>query len=493
MAVCAQLAPPSPVFEVSITARPIDCFVQLVGATRVDEVKRDAESMRALLGTRAVWNVSSTAYGGGVAEMLRSLLPYARSLGLHARWAVIEAPPEFFRVTKRLHNALHGWAGDGSALGPEEAALYDRVLHENALALDALLRPGDVVICHDPQTAGLVPHLMKMGALVVWRCHIGHENPCTECAPGWDFLRPYLRDAPFTVFSRLAYVPPWIHGRQAVVLPPTIDPFSAKNHPMDDATVRAIMVEVGLVTGTGGGDAVFVRDDGTQARVDRKAEVHSLGPPPSADTPLVVQVSRWDAMKDPIGVLHGFVRLVDPVAPRGAELVLAGPAAGSVADDPEAAQVFGDLERAWRALPDAQQRRVHLALLPMQDREENAAIVNALQRHAAVVVQKSLYEGFGLTVTEAMWKGRPVVASAVGGILDQIDDGVDGFLLRDPRDLDELAMVLGRVLGDEALARRAGEAAHQRVCRDYLSLSALTRWADLIRCLAAPSAAGAAA
>lgn len=481
-------------FEVSISARPIDAFVELVGAGPVEEVERDAEGTRALLGTRAVWNVSSTAYGGGVAEMLRSLLPYARALGIQARWGVIDAPPEFFRITKRLHNALHGWAGDGSPLGPPQAAVYERVLHENALALDALLRPGDVVICHDPQTAGLVPHLMKMGALVVWRCHIGHENPCHECDPGWDFLRPYLQDAPFTVFSRLAYVPRWLHGRQAVVLPPTIDPFSAKNNAMDATTVRAILAEVGLVApGEGGGTAVFVRDDGTQARVDRKAEVHGLGPPPSVDTPLVVQVSRWDMMKDPIGVLHGFARLVDPVAPRGAELVLAGPAAGTVADDPEALQVFGDLERAWRALPDAQQRRVHLALLPMQDREENAAIVNALQRHAAVIVQKSLYEGFGLTVTEAMWKRRPVVASAVGGIVDQIQDGVNGFLVRNPHDLGELAVVLERVLRDEDLARRVGDAAHETVCRQYLSLTALMRWAELLRSLAGSRASGAAA
>jgi trehalose synthase len=198
-------------------------------------------------------------------------------------------------------------------------------------------------------------------------------------------------------------------------------------------------------------------------------------------------------MKDPVGVLHGFARLVDPLPPRGAELVLAGPAAGAVADDPEAAQVFADLERAWRALPDAQQKRVHLALLPMQDREENAAIVNALQRHAAVVVQKSLYEGFGLTVTEAMWKRRPVVASAVGGIVDQIHDGVDGFLVRNPRDLGELASILERVLRDEALARRAGEAAHERVLRDYLTLTALLRWSELLRGLVASSASGAAA
>ena len=482
-------------FEVEVTARGVEPFVPLVGAEQVELVRREAEAVRALLGTHAVWNVNSTAFGGGVAEMLRPILRYGRALGIDARWACIEASPEFFRVTKRLHNALHASAGDGSPLGAAQAALYERELHGNAVAFGALVRPGDVVICHDPQTAGLVPHLMRMGALVVWRCHIGHDSPCGECDLAWAFLRPYLKDAPFVVFSRPSYVPAWVHGPRAVILPPNIDPFTSKNQAMDDAAVRAILAEVGLIDSAGvAGPPVFVRDDGTQGRVDRQAEVHRVGHPPAAGTPLVVQVSRWDAMKDPVGVLQGFVRLVDPMAPRGAELVLAGPSAESVADDPEAEQVFAALEHAWRALPETQRRPVHLALLPMNDREENAAVVNALQRHAAVIVQKSLYEGFGLTVTEAMWKGRPVVASAVGGIQDQIRDGVDGFLVRDPRDPGELAVLLDRVLRDDALALRVGAAAHERVRTTYLSLTALLSWAELLRnLLAGARAAGAAA
>src|SRR5262249_14962008 len=157
-------------------------------------------------------------------------------------------------------------------------------------------------------------------------------------------------------------------------------------------------------------------------RVERKAEVLRLGRPPAVDTPLVVQVSRWDRMKDPAGVLEGFARYVvggdtrEPFASAcPAELILAGPQMQSVADDPEGPQIFAELEKTWRDLPEAARLRAHLAQLPMDDGEENAAIVNALQRHASVIVQKSLREGFGLTVTEAMWKARPVVASAVGG------------------------------------------------------------------------------
>jgi trehalose synthase len=185
-------------------------------------------------------------------------------------------------------------------------------------------------------------------------------------------------------------------------------------------------------------------------------------------------------MKDPLGVIRGFAHHLASVAGDSVHLVLAGPALHAVADDPEGAEVFAQVQSTWRALPEPLKRAVHLALLPMADPEENAAIVNALQRHATVVVQKSLQEGFGLTVTEAMWKHRPVVASAVGGIQDQIRDGVDGILLRRPADLPEFAAALRRVLTDRAFARRLGAAAHARVLDNYLPVSILWRLADLI-------------
>jgi len=470
------------VFEVHVAARSVAPFAELLGNERVRALETDAAALRELLGQRTVWNVNTAASGGGVAEMLRSFLRYARGLDIDVRWLVFEGPPEFFRITKRIHNALHGSSGDGSPLGSEQGALYQRVTGENAVAIDALVRPGDIVVCHDPQTAGLVPHLLAKGVRVVWRCHIGHDQHDHEVDRGWSFLRPYLEGVPVAVFSRAAYAPSWLHGKRTIVLPPTIDPFSAKNRPMDEATIRAILVHAGLVEGPPGAAApAFVRDDGSSSRVGREADVVRLGRPPSWDTPLVVQVSRWDAMKDPLGVLEGFARFLGPDAPRSAELVLAGPNVNSVADDPEGAKVFAELQKAWLALPTAARRAVHLAMLPMEDDEENAALVNALQRHAAVIVQKSLQEGFGLTVTEAMWKRRPVVASAVGGIQDQIRDGEDGILVHDPTDLGEFAGALRRVLSDDALARRLGEAGYRRVRDHYLSVSALEQWAGLVR------------
>jgi trehalose synthase len=186
-------------------------------------------------------------------------------------------------------------------------------------------------------------------------------------------------------------------------------------------------------------------------------------------------------MKDPVGVLLGFARTFDPEAPRRAHLVLAGPNVRAVADDPEGAKVFAELQQVHITLPDGVRRCAHLAMTPMADVEENAAIVNALQRHAAVIVQKSLVEGFGLTVTEAMWKRRPVVATAVGGIVDQIRDGVHGILLKDPRDPVEFADALRRVLLDDVLAERLGENGYERVRDNYLSVSALEKWAELLR------------
>jgi trehalose synthase len=449
----------------------------------VRRLERRAEAVCADLGARAIWNVSSTSAGGGVAEMLRALLRYARGLGVDARWLVLEAPPEFFRVTKRVHNGLHASAGDGSPLGPEQTAIYDRAMLDNARALDPLVRSNDLVVCHDPQTAGLVPHLIARGARVVWRCHIGYDGRNEEVDRAWGFLRRYLEDVPVAVFTRAAYAPPWLR-RHTMVLPPNIDPLSAKNQPLDEDAVRAILVHAGLVAGdSGDGAPVFTRDDGTSGRVDRKVDIVGVGPRPPWDAPLVVQVSRWDTMKDPRGVLEGFARGVAHELSGATHLVLAGPSLGSIADDPAGAEVFHEVERVWRALPEAVKRRVHLALLPMDDLEENAAIVNALQRHAAVVVQKSLQEGFGLTVTEAMWKRRPVVASAVGGICDQVRDGIDGILVRSPSDLDEFASALRRVLGDQALAKRLGAAAHQRVREHFLVESALDRWADLFEFL----------
>jgi len=467
--------------EVHIPAQSIDRYIPVVGEDEVGVAHAVAEQARRRMEGRVFWHINSTAHGGGVAEILAALLPYVRGVEIDARWLVIDGSPDFFRITKRLHHALHGRSGDGSPLGDEQREVYQERLRGNSQELSALVRPRDIVMLHDPQTAGLAGELLRAGAVVVWRCHIGNDVANDQVDLGWDFLEPYLESVPAFVFTRAQYIPECCNHGRSVIIPPAIDPFSAKNQELHEGIVRAILVHAGIVEGPPGpGQPVFHRQDGSPERVDRQADIVRHGRAPHADTPLVVQVSRWDPLKDPIGVMDGFARLLDDNRAGDAHLVLAGPNVTAIADDPEGAETLDLVIERWRCLPHGHRGRIHLACLPMADSEENAAIVNALQRHASVVVQKSLQEGFGLTVTEAMWKGRAVVGSAVGGIQEQIEDGVSGLLLRDSEDITAFGLLLQRLLGDPVYAETLGQAARERVRSEYLGLRQLIQHAELL-------------
>jgi trehalose synthase len=471
--------------DVPVSVQPLERFGRILSRGEMRRALRAAARLRRKLEGRVVWNVNTTAVGGGVAEMLPPLLGYTRSIGIDTRWVVISGNPDFFRVTKRLHHALHGSTGDGSELGEDAHRIYEDTLRENALELASRVRARDVVLLHDPQTAGMAQPLVDAGAHVIWRCHVGHDTPSEEVDRAWRFLAPYLDPIPLFVFSRDAYVPDFCDHGKSTIITPSIDAFSAKNQELGEDTVHAILVHTGLVEGPlrEHPDTTFLCQDGTPSRVERCADVVRLGRAPTWETPLVVQVSRWDPLKDPIGVMNGFARLVDGGAPASAELVLAGPNVKAVADDPEGGRVLDEVVGTWRALPHGVRRRIHLASLPTTDVQENAAIVNALQRHAAVVVQKSLHEGFGLTVTEAMWKGRPVLASAVGGIQEQVEDGVSGVLLKDPTDLDAFGQALRALLEDPERAARLGRAAHERVREHFLGVDHLLKYARVLEAL----------
>ncbi len=467
--------------EVPVAPVSIERFTQIIGTAAMDHARQRAESARRRLEGRTWWHVNSTSQGGGVAEMLQALLPYVRGVGIDTRWVIIEGSADFFRITKRLHHALHGSAGDGSPLGPAEREAYDARLRGQRDLLVEQVKAGDVVLLHDPQSAGFVEPLVETGALVFWRCHVGSDDRNDETRLGWQFLAPYLDQMAALVFSREAYVPDTVDRARAVVIAPSIDAFSAKNQALDAPVVRAILEVVGLTAGDArASQAPFRRDDGSEGYVGRQAMVVRSGAPPPWDAPLLTQISRWDPLKDHVGVMRAFVSLVEEGGARDAHLVLAGPDVTAVADDPEGAGTYADLLSAWQALPDESRGRVHLANLPMDDAEENAAMVNALQRHSAVVVQKSLQEGFGLTVTEAMWKARPIIASAVGGIRDQIVDGEHGVLLSDPTDLDAAARAMRRLLDDREMARGLGFAARDRVKERYLGVRHLLQYADLL-------------
>ncbi len=427
---------------------------------------------------RVIWNVNSTGKGGGVVEMLRPLLGYCRGAGVDARWVVISGEPEFFAVTKRIHNALHGFDGDGGPLGDAERDVYERTMVANAQELVDLVHPRDIVILHDPQTAGLAAAVRETGATVMWRCHVGLDAANDRAREAWGFLRGYVTDAHVFIFSRAGFAWEGLPRDRISVIRPSIDAFSPKNAEQTREQSVAIMATAGVLADDVSAYPMFTRSDGTPGRIERRAEMvqeEEL----EADMPVVMQVSRWDQLKDPVGVLGAFA---GHVANRGAaHLLLAGPSTAAVADDPEGAQVLDAVRTAWHELSGPLRRRVHLCSLPMDDVEENAAMVNALQRHAGVVVQKSIAEGFGLTVAEAMWKQKAVVASRIGGIRDQIENGRSGLLLSDPRDLEQAGAAITGLLEDGERAHQIGLAAQQRVKQQFLGPHHLGRYFEVIQ------------
>ncbi len=460
---------------VELDQAPLDRFRTLLDQDAWRELESTMGRLSAALRGHVLWNVNSTAQGGGVAELLGSLIPYDREAGIDERWVVIEGSPPFFAVTKRLHNMLHGSLTEDLEISAEERRLYVETMRRNAAALVEVVKPGDPIIIHDPQAAGLVPRLARHGAKVVWRSHVGVDAPNDSTRAAWNMLRPSLGPASALVFSRRTYVWEGLDRSRVHVIAPAIDPFSLKNEDLDDKTVGAVLGAAGIVQGPRG-EVVVRRTDGGAVRITRAAEMCGGSVPPHAR--LVVQVSRWDGLKDPGGVMRGFA---EHVAPRtDSRLVLAGPGAGAVRDDPEQPAVLREVMATREQMAPVVRERIHIAQLPMDDVDENAAIVNALQRRGEVVVQKSLAEGFGLTVAEAMWKGRPIVASRVGGIEDQIEHGQSGLLIDDPRDLGAFGDAVVRLLDDRAEADRLGHDARRRAIRQFLAPRHLVEQARLV-------------
>jgi len=463
--------------EVLVPSLPVARFRDLIGDERYETLEVAAARARTRLDGHTLWNVNSTASGGGVAEMLAVLVGYTRGAGLDVRWLVTHGDEEFFAITKRIHNRIHGVRGDDGDLGPREAEHYARITAENADLLRHQLRPGDVALLHDPQTAGLCGPMREHGVRVVWRCHIGTERSNEWTEQAWSFLLPHVQEAEAFVFSLAMYVPDALPSDRVQIIPPSIDPFSPKNRSLDPVDVDRIVRRVGLYAGDVEGPAArFVRGDGADGLVERRGSIVGDGPL-DPGVPLVVQVSRWDHLKDMHGVMMGFAdRVVGRV---DANLALVGPSVAGVADDPEGAMVLEECIEAWHRLPQDAQAHIRLVSLPMEDIEENALMVNALQRTCTVAIQKSLAEGFGLTVAEAMWKAKPVVASPVGGIVEQIAPGT-GVLLDDPRDLDAFGDTLAGLLEQQDEITRLGANAVVHVVDHFVGDLHLRRYGALL-------------
>ena len=349
----------------------LEKYVPIVGAEVIDHLRHLAEPLR---GSRVV-HVNSTREGGGVAEILSWLIPFKQELGLETSWEVIEGGPEFYQCTKSFHNGLQGAP---VAIPPGQLAAYEQTNRDNAERLRGLLSEADFVFIHDPQPAPLFQFCPEHKGKWVWRCHIDLSRPHRAV---WKYLRDWVGSYDASIWSLADFAQPLPHPLYLIA--PSIDPLSQKNRDLYPGEV----------------DAVFDR--------------HGLDP----DLPLITQVSRYDRFKDPLGVIRSY-QLARKYTPL--QLVLAG---GGAADDPEGEEVLREVREAAGDDPN-----IHILLLPADSHRE----INALQRASTIVLQKSTREGFGLTVTEALWKGKPVIGGNTGGIRLQVINHQTGFLVSTP-------------------------------------------------------------
>ncbi len=463
----------------NITLDDYAAIAYLTGA--VHNLRSAAESLLPKFRGRSILSLNSTARGGGVAEMMPRMVLMLNELGITTQWAAMKvAHPEFFKLTKRLHNLIHG-EGD-PILNTSDRQLYEEVSRGVADALRTHLKPGDLLIIHDPQPLGVATMLKKKLPIeIIWRCHIGVDfvSPATRAA--WDFLKPYAEACDHSIFSAPEYIPDYLAGR-ASVIHPGIDPLSHKNRVLTPHKLTGILCNAGLakdhapvLTPPFSRQVKRLQSDGTFGLATLPDEIGFLY------STIIAQISRWDRLKGFGPLLAGFARLKRKLRESGSalpprdhrrieivRLVLAGPEPSSVQDDPESREVLEELRQTYRNLEPEVQKDIALLSLPMDSRKENELMVNAIQRCSSIVVQNSLREGFGLTATEAMWKGTPVLGTEACGLRQQIRDGLDGRLIRNPEDPEEIANCLEEMLSNYGERERLARNGQRRVFTEFL-------------------------
>ena len=388
-------------------------YTHVAGPPLIVEVRELAEQLQGL----KVLHLSATAFGGGVAEILYTLIPLMNDVGIEAEWQVMLGREEFYNVTKRLHNALQG---NPDSLSTEEWQIFERYNEMNA---GELSDGWDVIIIHDPQPLAIRGHVPDHGRTWVWRCHIDLSTPNDDAI---EHIVPHVRGYDESVFHLQDYVPPGLDGTNVNICPPAIDPLSPKNMAFSPD------------------DAAFVCD---QFGLD-------------VDRPLMCQVSRFDPWKDPMGVIDAY-RVVKEEMP-DVQLALVGSMA---LDDPEGWEFFNSTMAYADGDPD-----VHI----LNNLNQVGAIeVNAFQSQADVVIQKSTREGFGLTVSEALWKARPFIGGDVGGIPLQVRDGETGYLVSSPEECADRSL---RILREPDLGRRLGRSGKEHVRQHFLTPRLLRDW-----------------
>jgi trehalose synthase len=386
----------------------IEDYEALVGAEVIQRIRDKADKLKGL----RVANFNSTYYGGGVAEIISSLTLLMNSLGLRTEWRVIQGTPDFFSITKKMHNALQGGEIDLSGIKKE---IFEQVIYENSVRnfLD-----HDFIIVHDPQPLPLIEHYEKK-CRWLWRCHLDLSRPDKEM---WKYLRRWIDNYDAVILSCKEFAQEMKPPQRMMM--PAIDPFTIKNRHLSDREIDERLAHYEIPT----------------------------------DLPLVVQISRFDPWKDPKGVVEAFKLARKQI---DARLVLLG---NFATDDPEGEEIFHSLCAC---------RDERILILTSGD---DTALVNALQTRATVVLQKSLREGFGLTVAEAMWKGTPVICGNVGGMRYQIDDGVNGFLISS---IEETAKRIVQLVGDKELRNEMGHKAREAVRKNFLLTRYLEQYLDL--------------
>ena len=392
--------------KVSVGGRAIDQYASVIGEQKIEELKALASRLK---GAR-VLHINSTAYGGGVAEILRSYIPLLRSLGVDARWEVIRGHDEFYNITKSFHNALQGAE---YSLDEQTKETY---LATNSRNAKCLTGDFDYVVVHDPQPAALRVLHGADNAKWVWRSHIDTSNPNPEV---WEFLQPFVEVYDALVFTMDQYVSPGLDKEKVSIVAPAIDPLNPKNMPLSKEFCRKIVGWLGV----------------------------------SLDRPLITQVSRFDPWKDPLGVIRVFQSIRRYVP--GLQLAMLGHLA---LDDPEGQGMYEQVSAAASEDPDIYLFTNYTAASSIE--------VNAFQRHSDVVIQKSKREGFGLVISEALWKGTPVVAGRAGGIPLQLEDGKAGFLVDSDEECAERVLQL---LRDPAQAKKMGLNGRRNIRSNFLT------------------------
>jgi trehalose synthase len=372
-----------------------------VGKSTLEELQMLAANLKG----KVIQNINSTFSGGGVAEILSRMVPLLEQLGVDARWDIIKGSDPFYKVTKKFHNALHGRPQD---ITPADLDLFREITKMN---LEEMKLVGDIIFVHDPQPAGLIQNKPKIGKKWIWRCHIDISHPDEKV---WNFLRPYVVQYDAAVFSSPAF------SRELPIrqfqISPSIDPLSDKNRELSPETIDAVFAKYGI----------------------------------PRDKPTITQVSRFDYLKDPVGVIQAFELVRKSFECR---LVFAG---GTASDDPESDKVLAEVRERANNHPD-----IHILLIPPGSDIE----INALQRGSTMIVQKSLGEGFGLTVSEALWKSKPIIASAVGGIPLQVKDKLTGLLTHG---IEGTAYAIKQLLSNPEYASWLGKNGREHVKYNYL-------------------------